>query len=169
MFRRTSNFIQQNLILTKNQLSQFGQYLKKLERFCDYQERCHKEVKTKIRALKIPFSLHQKLLQKLIERGSLNEQRFTESFVRGKFRIQSWGKVRIKNELKARQISDYLIEKTLNQIDEQDYQDTFEKQFLKAESRYQKDPSQKSKQKIFGYLTQKGWEHQRINLRLEQI
>ena len=155
--------------MTKNQLSKFDQYLNKLKRFCDYQERCHKEVKTKIRALKVPFSLHQKLLQQLIEEGYLNEQRFVESFVRGKFRIQSWGKVRIKNELKARQISDYLIEKTLNQINEQDYQDTFEKQFLKAESRYQKDPPQKSKQKIFGYLTQKGWEHERINLRLEQI
>ena len=158
-----------NFTLTKNQLSQFDQYLNKLKRFCDYQERCHKEVKTKIRTLKVPFSLHQKLLQQLIEEGYLNEQRFTESFVRGKFRIQSWGKVRIKNELKARQISDYLIEKTLNQINEQDYQDTFEKQFLKAEARYRKDSLQKSKQKIISYLTQKGWEYERINLRLEQI
>lgn len=155
--------------MTKIQLSQFDQYLKKLQRFCDYQERCHKEVKTKIRTLKIPFSLHHKLLQHLIEKGYLNEQRFTESFVRGKFRIQSWGKVRIKNELKARQISDYLIDKTLNQINEQDYQDIFEKQFLKAQTRYQKDSPQKSKQKIFSYLTQKGWEYELISLRIEQI
>lgn len=154
--------------MTKIQLSQFDQYLKKLERFCDYQERCHKEVKTKIRTLKIPFSLHQKLLQHLIEKGYLNEQRFTESFVRGKFRIQSWGKVRIKNELKVRQISDYLIDKTLSQINEQDYQDIFEEQFLKAQTRYQKDSSQKSKQKIFRYLTQKGWEYELISLRIEQ-
>lgn len=154
--------------MTKIQLSQFDQYLKKLERFCDYQERCHKEVKTKIRTLKIPFSLHQKLLQHLIEKGYLNEQRFTESFVRGKFRIQSWGKVRIKNELKVRQISDYLIDKTLSQINEQDYQDIFEEQFLKAQTRYQKDSSQKSKQKILRYLTQKGWEYELISLRIEQ-
>ena len=169
MFSRTSNFAWKILIVTKNQLSQFDQYLRKLERFCDYQERCHKEVKTKIRTLKIPFSLHQKLLQNLIEKGHLNEKRFTESFVRGKFRIQIWGKVRIKNELKARQISDYLIDNSLSQIDEQDYQDTFEKQFLKVEAKYQKDPPQRSKQKIFSYLAQKGWEYERINLRLEQI
>ena len=39
------------------------------------------------------------ILTDLILEKFIDEQRFSESFCRGKFRIKKWGKLKIKNEL----------------------------------------------------------------------
>ena len=49
---------------------------------------------------------------------------FLKSFARGKFRIKSWGKQRVINELKRRNISAYNIKTALKEIDENDYLET---------------------------------------------
>ncbi len=44
----------------------------------------------------------------------------------GKFRIKHWGKNKIKQALKQKQVSDYCIKKALKQIDDTDYIKAFE-------------------------------------------
>ena len=79
-----------------------AQAQKKLEYYCAYQERCHKEVIAKLRTLGMIPSVIDKIISELIKANYLNETRFTQSFVRGKFRIKKWGKNRILQELKVR-------------------------------------------------------------------
>ena len=57
----------------------------------------------------------------------LNEERFAITYAGGKFRIKHWGKNKIKQALKLKQVSDYCIKKALKEIDETDYMRTFEK------------------------------------------
>ena len=73
--------------------------VKKLQRYCVYQDRCHKEVVDKMKLMKIPYSLHDNVIVELIKDDFLNEERFVFSFVRGKFRIKKWGKIKLRNEL----------------------------------------------------------------------
>ena len=68
-----------------------AQAQKKLEYYCAYQERCHKEVIAKLRTLGMIPSVIDKIISELIKANYLNETRFTQSFVRGKFRIKKWG------------------------------------------------------------------------------
>ena len=56
-----------------------------------------------------------------MQHNFLNEERFSQSFARGKFRIKSWGKQRIVQELKFRNISSYNIKTALKEIDEKEY------------------------------------------------
>jgi regulatory protein len=84
----------------------------KLEHYCAYQERCHKEVEEKLKSMHmIPAAIDQ-IIGKLITDNYLNETRFAQSFARGKFRIKKWGKVRILNQLKFRGISAWNIKKS---------------------------------------------------------
>lgn len=99
----------------------------KLEQFCAYQERCHKEVEEKLRGgmRMIPQAIDQ-IIVHLIEENYLNEERFAQSFARGKFNIKKWGgKNRIVQELKMRRISPYNIKAALKEIDEDIYLETF--------------------------------------------
>lgn len=102
-------------ILTKEQA------LQKLKQYCAYQERCHREVKEKLYALGVWKRDHDEIIATLIEENYLNEERFAIAYAGGKFRIKGWGRIKIKYELKQKQVSEYCIKKALKQIDESDY------------------------------------------------
>ena len=63
-------------------------------RYCAYQERCHQEVLIKLQGMKVYGNQADTVISYLIEQNYLNETRFAEYFVRGKFRIKKWGKNR---------------------------------------------------------------------------
>ena len=62
----------------------------KMEYYCGYQERCHKEVRDKLTQMKMIPEAIDLILVHLIECNYLNEQRFAEQFTLGKFRIKKW-------------------------------------------------------------------------------
>jgi regulatory protein len=95
--------------------------LQKLQRYCAYQERCHQEVRQKLLDLEVYGDALEEVIHDLITDNYLNEERFAQSFARGKFRIKNWGRVRIQQELKQRQVTAYCIKKGLQEIDEQEY------------------------------------------------
>ena len=105
--------------------------VKKLQRYCVYQDRCHKDVTDKMKLMKIPYSLFDNVLVELIKDDFLNEERFAFSFIRGKFRIKQWGKIKLKNELLQRNITSALINNALDQINNEDYNKTFDELALK--------------------------------------
>ena len=90
---------------------------KALEHYCSYQERCHKEVEKKLYDLKMIPAAKEIIILHLTEHNFLNEERYAKAFARGKFSIKNWGKIRIINELKYRNISQYNIKTALNEID----------------------------------------------------
>jgi regulatory protein len=103
------------------------QAIPKIKNYCAYQERCHSEVRDKLYS----FGLHkadvEAIISNLIEENYLNEERFAILFAGGKFRIKQWGRIKIRYELKQKQVSDYCIKKALASIDEGDYMKTFNK------------------------------------------
>ena len=97
------------------------QLQRKLEQYCVYQDRCHKEIEQKMRDYNLIPEARELILLRLMKDNFLNEERFSKSFARGKFRIKSWGKQRIVRELKFRDISDYNIKTALKEIDSEEY------------------------------------------------
>ena len=77
----------------------------KLQKYCSYQDRCHKEVEQKLKEMRMIPQAADQIIMALIQGNYLNEERFTMAFVRGKFKIKKWGKRRLTSELKQRNIS----------------------------------------------------------------
>lgn len=105
----------------------------------------------------------------LIENNFLNEERFAQSFARGKHNIKKWGKTRIVNELKFRGISKYNIEKALKEIQPEAYLQTFHEL---AESQWEaiKEKNiQKKKRKFLDFLLRKGYESHLIFEKLNDL
>ena len=131
---------------------------KKLESYCAYQERCHKEVNQKLRDMgMIPQAIDQ-IISQLIQENYLNEERFAQSFARGKFNIKKWGKNRIVNELKFRGISIYNIKTALKEIDDSQYTETLDALAKKRLAQIKENNLQKKKKKLADYLLYRGWE-----------
>ena len=134
------------------------QALQKLKHYCAYQERCHREVKEKLYNLGVWKKEHDEIMATLIEENYLNEERFAIAFAGGKFRIKQWGRVKIKYELKQKQVSDYCIKKALKQIDEADYLKVLNKLAKEKYASLKSDQYLVRKKKTMDYLIGKGFE-----------
>ena len=139
-----------------------AQAQKKLEYYCAYQERCHKEVIAKLRTLGMIPSVIDKIISELIKANYLNETRFTQSFVRGKFTIKKWGKNRILQELKVRDISSFNIKLGMKEISDDNYQKTFYELFEKRRREVKQLTKTEQKKKIFSYMSYRGWENSKV-------
>jgi len=130
---------------------------KKLEYYCSYQDRCYKEVTAKLKSLGMFQTAIDHILDHLVANNFLNEERFAKSFARGKHKFKHWGKRRIEQELKFRDISSYNIKAALKEI-EADYLPNF---YSLAERKWQNtnEPSlEKKKRKWVDFLMRKGYE-----------
>lgn len=136
--------------------------LQKAKAFCAYQERCHFEVKGKLLDYGLSENEVDEIVAVLIEENYLNEERFAIMFAGGKFRIKQWGRVKIRYELKLKQISAINIKKALAQIDEDDYLNMLTKQYDIYFNK-QNGIQQIKKIKTLKYLQSKGFEIDVIN------
>jgi regulatory protein len=131
---------------------------KKIENYCVYQDRCHKEVENKLREMGMTPIATNQIIGHLIQENYLNEERFAKSYARGKFNIKKWGKKRIVNELKQREISKYNITSALQEIDEDTYLKTLDVLAKKRLASLTEKNLQKRRKKVSDYLLYRGWE-----------
>ncbi|WP_053992661.1 regulatory protein RecX [Mangrovimonas sp. TPBH4] len=143
--------------------------IKKLEHYCAYQERCHKEVVQKLRTMHMIPEAIDHIVVHLLEHRFLNEERFAKSFVRGKFRIKKWGRNRLKNELKFKEISAYNINSALKEIDEQDYMEVFHSLAEKQCGTIKETNTFKKKKKLADYLLYRGWESHLVYEKVNEL
>jgi regulatory protein len=144
-------------MLYKQQLTK-EQALQKLKHYCAYQERCHSEVKEKLYNLGVWKRDHDDIIATLIEENYLNEERFAIAFAGGKWRVKQWGRVKIKYELKQKQVNDYCIKKALQQIDEEEYLRTMNKLATGKYAALQNEQYLVRRKKTMNYLVAKGFE-----------
>lgn len=134
------------------------QALQKLKHYCAYQERCHSEVKEKLFNLGVWKKEHDEIISTLIEENYLNEERFAIAFAGGKWRVKQWGRVKIKYELKQKQVSEYCIKKALQQISQEEYLAVLKKLADEKYASLKAEQYLVRKKKTMDYLLNKGFE-----------
>ena len=146
------------------------QSLPKIKQYCAYQERCHSEVRNKLYSFGLNKQEVEEIISILITEDYLNEERFAIHFAGGKFRMKSWGKIKIKQALKFKQVSDYCIKKALKEIDSKQYEKTFQKL---TEQKLKTLKSEKNvfikKRKLQDFLLQKGFENEVVREVIKNI
>jgi regulatory protein len=136
--------------------------LMKMQGWCAYQERCQHDARNKLYELGLWPEAVENIIVKLIEENFINEERFAIQFAKGKFNIKKWGRVKIKQELKQKRVSDYCLKKALQQIDEEDYLATLTKVIAtKKRVATEKNPI-KLKFKLATYAISRGFERDLI-------
>lgn len=130
-----------------------------LQHFCAYQDRCHHDVRQKLRELNFHGELAEEVICALISEKYLNEQRFAESFARGKFKMKRWGRMKITRELKQKDVSPYCIRKGLQEIEEEEYLQTLEDELLRRNKLEKKGlHPYLRRRKLADYMFQRGYE-----------
>lgn len=136
-----------------------GSILEKIQSYCAYQERCHSEVRYKLIALGARGQSLEAIISVLIADNFLNEERYAKAIVRGKLYYKHWGRYKIIQLLKQKQVSAYCIQSGLKEIDEAEYYNILEQETLKKlESLKSEKNKYILKQKVSRYVIQRGFE-----------
>jgi regulatory protein len=131
---------------------------KKLEHYCAYQERCHKEVVQKLTDMYMIPEAIDVIIVHLIQHNFLNEERFAKTFVSGKFKFKAWGRGRLTYELKQKGVSKVNINQALAEISDEEYNVFFNDLAEKKAHSIKESNKFKKKKKFIDYFLYRGWE-----------
>ncbi len=135
-----------------------AQALQKIQRYCAYQDRCHQEVRSKLLDLGVYGDTLEEIMAELVIERFLDEERFARSYARGKFRMKHWGRQRITQELKRRQISAYCIRKGLAEIEEEEYHTVLQQLLERKWAQYEGESDFVRRRKTAQYAMRRGYE-----------
>ena len=137
--------------------------LVKAESYCAYQERSQQEVRNKLYDWGLWKDDVENVISELIQNNFLNEERFANAYVSGKFNIKKWGKIKIKQGLKLKKVPDKMIMKALNTIDYDEYLKVILAAAEKKAAVLTEKDKYKRKYKLMTYLLGKGFESNLIS------
>jgi len=116
----------------------------------------------------IPGAIDQ-VVTHLIRENYLNEERFSQTFARGKFNQKSWGRNRIISELIKRNISKFNIKRAISGIDDESYKEKLDLLAKKRLKQFKEGNPQIKKRKLAAYLLYRGWEPQLVYDKIAEL
>ena len=147
------------MVSKKDKAYTVDQIKAKMEYYCAYQDRCHYDVEKKLREFFLIPEARDEILLGLTSEKFLDEERFAKSFARGRFKIKHWGKKKITQELKKRNISEYLVNKGLEEIDYSEYLTTIDNLLLKKKDTVKAKNDFELRNKLISFMLNKGFEY----------
>jgi len=130
----------------------------RLRNYCALEDKCQWDVKQKMREWGLLKISQDHILEILTKEKYIDEERYSRSFCRGKFKIKKWGKMKIINELKKKCISEICITKGLKEIKDTEYHEELDNQYQKKKGLLKERNIFIKNKKIARFLINKGYE-----------
>ena len=92
--------------------------LLKLMKMCSLGEKCEKDSVELLKRWKVDADKHDEIIAYLIENKYIDNIRFAFAYTRDKSNFSAWGETKIKMALRAKGISNNIIEDAISSIDE---------------------------------------------------
>ena len=129
--------------------------LKKILHYCNYQERCKKEINDKLNSFELDETDKTFIMDFLQEEGFINDERYCRSYVKSKLNLKKWGINKIRLSLIAKGIDKEIIDNVISEIDQDSYKEGL-LDLLKNKKINESDPY-KRKAKLIRYAVSKGY------------
>ena len=144
--------------------------LTRAQKYCSFQERCTAQVLSYLKRLGIADKQAGFILKELINDGFLNDERFAGAYARGKFRNNGWGKTKILCGLRSFSISNELINRSLHEIDDEEYYHQLEKLIeKKVKAAGTEELNYAMKMQISAWAYSRGYERELISEIIKRI
>lgn len=132
--------------------------MKRAASFCAESERNVAEVERKLRKWGVDDDDIDSIIDRLKSDDFLNEERYCKAYINDRFRLNHWGKVKIRYELGKRDVDRQYIDAALADIDDDEYIEVL-KEVVEAKRRTLKDTDTYSASaKILRYALTRGFE-----------
>lgn len=93
----------------------------KLARQCSRSEECSPDIKKKVLDFGGDSEMQDRIIKRLQEEKFLDDERYAKAYVRDKFRLNKWGRVKMRYYLRMKGLQENFIEAGFEEIDENEY------------------------------------------------
>ncbi len=93
----------------------------KMAALCSRSEQCTSDVMKKIMGLGAVPGQVEMIISRLREEKFLDDERYARTYANEKFRINKWGKMKIRYYLKFKGLDEQIIRAGLSEIDQEEY------------------------------------------------
>ena len=136
---------------------------------CSKMEKCRFDIQQKLNLWKIPANEQNEIIEKLEDLNFINEERFVNSFIKQKFEINKWGKIKIKYLLSQKKINQKLLEAKLNEINNIQYYETLFHKLEKKNKKIKTENKLERKAKLIKFATSHGFEYDIIITEINKL
>jgi len=143
--------------------------LKDIMQYCAKAEHCTQEVVAKLKTWGSSETESEEIVERLKQENFINEARYANAFVADKWKLDRWGKKKIRHQLQLKNIDDALIEIPLDNIDESEYTEELADQLSRKEKelkqtgwRRELQPTTVMVNRIYNFGVSRGFEEELI-------
>ena len=137
---------------------EFERYLSKAQSYCSRAEKCESDVRTYLYKQGADVKVITRIVDSLVSDKFVDNARYARAFVSDAFRFNKWGKLKIRQALLAKGISENLMTEPLSEIDDSEYMSVLES-LLKAKLKsVREDDEYKIKASVFRFAYSRGFE-----------
>ncbi|MFN8256958.1 MAG: regulatory protein RecX [Bacteroidales bacterium] len=130
----------------------------KAQNLCAKFEKSKGEIRQKLFEWKVDKSWHNEIIESLVKDKFIDEERFAAFYVRDKYKLNKWGKQKIAYGLRAKEISEEIINQSMNKIEDEEYYEIcFDLIRKKLKTLTNELPAQK-KEKVLRFALGRGFE-----------
>jgi regulatory protein len=147
----------------------YRQALNKAAALCSRKEYCTSDIRKKLVNWELSEEEVTKALEWLVNEKFVDDKRYSGYYVRDKFRFNGWGRIKIRYQLRAKQIASPFIDQALEQINNEEYSEKLaELLHSKNRSIKKKDLWQK-KAALARFAQSRGFEPDLVFQKIDQI
>ena len=146
-----------------------NEILKKMAALCSRSEQCSVDIHKKVTAAGLSGEEADEIVEKLISENFINDERYVRSYVADKFRINRWGRIKMKYYLKMKGLQDDLIKKELDAIDDVKYIEVLLKTMKDKARSVKKKPKLEKMGQIIRFTQNRGFEPELIHRYLNEV
>lgn len=128
--------------------------LAKTARYCSTAEHCEQELRQKLLQWEVPQPMHENIIRYLVRERYLDDARYARAYVHDKLLYNGWGRRKLALMLRAKGISDEVVQDALQQTDEAEYRQVMQ-QLLTRRKGYPRE-------KNIAFLLQRGFTYDEI-------
>jgi regulatory protein len=141
----------------------------KMAQLCSRSEQCSADIRKKIVAFEIMDELVEEIIAKLKSEKFLDDERYVKAYISDKFRLNKWGKIKLRYYLKAKGLHDSVIEKGLNEIDEEQYKRVLIATLKEKAKKTKSDNKYENIGQIIRFAQSRGFEPEIIHRYLTEV
>ena len=97
--------------------------MQKSAALCSRQEQCSSHIREKLKLWKVKEEDMEKIIKRLTEEKFLDDRRYAGFYAKDKFRFNGWGRIKIAQMLRIKEIDEEFIAESLGHIDNEEYQE----------------------------------------------
>ncbi len=132
--------------------------LYKLAAKCSVSEQCLSDIEAKLSRYDLTEEERIHILRHLMEEKYVDDRRYAEAYVKDKYRFNKWGRIKIAQGLRMKDIDTETIKSAMGAIDEEEYMDIL-RDLIKAKRRSTRGSSEyEINGKLIRFATGRGFE-----------